>query len=456
MNLTDLLPAPASVAVADGVFDLNKAHGVQAGPGTDFIVERIEATYRIFGLEANIGTALAPPLGAEAWKMVIDSERIVLSGGDRAGLFYGAAALKQLLALACAEGAETAQIPCGTISDAPRFHYRGFLLDSARRFQPLSRIREVIRLMAEMRLNYLHWHLVDDQGWRCQSAHAPELAAISPGFYRKDELREIADYAAAHFITIIPELEMPGHSGGILSLHPELACNPAAPGSEFCLGSAHARQFLQAMLLELLEIFPDSPIIHLGGDEAVSTAWANCPRCRDAMRELSLDNVRDLESHFMRDMCRFILDRGRTPMVWSTHSAMQPEVIVQIWNSIHELAGIHQHGNRIVNSVHYNYYLDYPATGTDPMLNWMPAVPEETIYLAEPYFHREETVGPKLLGPEACLWTEIVPEWRVMPKLRDRIFAFAETAWSPVSKRGWHDYLRRKSQLRDTGYFDLL
>ncbi len=456
MILTDLLPAPASVIVAEGALDLNKTNKLQAGSGTDFMVSRVEDIFRTFGLVPNIELELAPRLGAEAWEMIIDSQQITLSGGDRAGLFYGTTALKQLLTLACIKGAEAAQIPCGTISDAPRFSYRGFLLDSARHFQPVSRVKEVIRLIAEMRLNHFHWHLVDNQGWRYQPELAPELAGVSPGFYRKDELREIAAYAAEHFITIIPELEMPGHSKGILALRPELACNPSQPGREICLSSPEVRRFLQELLLEIMEIFPDSPIIHLGGDEASSAAWETCPRCQTALQELSLANMRELESHFMKDMCRFVLEHGRTPMVWSTHSVMQPEVIVQIWNSIHELGSIHQHGNRIVNSVHYNYYLDYPANGADSMHNWMPALPEETIYLAEPYFHQEQLVGSKLLGPEACLWTEIIPEWRVMPKLKDRLFAFAETAWSLPAKREWHDYSRRKSSLRDAGYFDLI
>ncbi len=456
MNLNDLLPVPASVSVAGGIFDLTKTGELRAGAGTDFLTPRIQEIFKTFGLKPEVKLELEPQCGAEAWKMVIDPSRITLSGGDRAGLFYGAGALKQLLALACARGAENAQIPCGTISDAPRFHYRGFMLDSARHFQPVSRIKEVIRLMAEMRLNHFHWHLTDGQGWRYQSVRAPKLTGTSSEFYSKDELREIAAYAAEHFITIIPEIEMPGHSSCILSHYPELSCNPSEPGSVFCLGSAETRQFLQMLLLELFEIFPDSPTIHLGGDEASPEPWEACPRCQAAMKELSLANARELESHFMMDMCGFVLEQGRTPVVWSTHSVMQPEVIVQIWNSIHELEPAYRHGNRIVNSVHYNYYLDYPANGSDFMYNWMPMLSEEAVYLAEPYFHQEQLVGSKLLGPEACLWTEIVPEWRVVAKLKDRLFAFAETAWSPAAKREWHDYSRRKSRLLNAGYFELI
>lgn len=459
--LNSLVPAPAEAMRTEGVLAAASLRQLGCPAGLERFGDMVTELFRTFGLELKPETGagdlelrLDAALPASGFAIDIAADGIRVAGGDSAGLFYAVGALRQLAFLAFARGPKAAAFDCGRIVDRPRFGWRGFMLDSARHFQPAAKIKEVLALMAERRLNVFHWHLTDNQGWRLPSRRHPELnglATLAAGSYTREELRDIGDFAAAHFIEIVPEIDMPGHSGGVLKLHPELACDPAHPGFEYCLGKPEVKAFLADMLAELLELLPEVKIIHLGGDEAETTHWAKCPVCRRALEASGLADFRALEGEFMRQMAEQVIALGRTPMVWFTDAAALPEAtIVQAWHSLHDMTKTK--AKKIVNSIHSSYYFDYPASSAEPMEKWMFPLPEESVYLAEPAVHLGDRIADRLLGAEACLWTELVAPWRVLPKIAPRLPAFAEVAWSDPGRKCYRDFLRRRDALAAAGY----
>ena len=402
-----------------------------------------------------------PQLRKEEWKIRITSEKIEIFSSGEPGFFYAAEALMQMLFASLREGPRDAWLDGGEIFDAPRFSYRGFMLDPARHFQSVATVKKVLSLLAAFRINTFHWHLTDNQAWRLESAIVPELAGkgtLDGGFYTKEEVREIVSFAAKNHIGIIPELDMPGHSGKILSAHPELACDSSHPGSEYCLGNPQSRKFIEKLLDEIMELFPESRIIHLGGDEAETSAWEKCPCCLAALKEKKLKTMRELENAFMTDMTRYIVSRGRTPMMWGTCSGQvyPKDTVLQAWLDIREPLRIAPHGNKVVYSVHTSLYFDYPSSPAEPQESWMFELTEKGVYMTDPFILWEKELANVMLGPEACLWTETVPDWRILPKLLPRLSAYSECAWSENSKKDYYDFARRKAYLEAAGYYEYL
>ena len=461
-----IIPIPASFAPCPGVWAPKTAATVAAPAEWAALRDRACRIFAAFGLDGRSADGAAdlriehdPALGAEAWRLDVMPDGVRISGGDRIGAFYALGAFAQVLTVASASGMEMARIACGTVADRPRFARRGFMLDCARHFQSKTTVLRVLQTMVERRLNVFHWHLTDSQGWRLDLPSAP--ASISPdrldrGFYSREEVAEIAAFAAARGIEIVPEIDVPGHARALTEAFPELACDPAHPGSELCIGKPGTMAFLQRIWDETLALFPASRFVHIGGDEASVGNWQACPHCQAAMRENGLGNERELENRFMEELAGFIRSRGRTPVVWSTQSTFGPGTVVQIWQDMRDLPRHVKAGCRAVMSLHTSYYFDYPATPDEPFADWMFALPEEAVYMAEPYVIWKEEARDSLLGPEACLWTETVPDWRVLPKILSRLDAFAETAWSFPERRDWHDFLARKSRLAAAGYAEIV
>ncbi len=453
--LNGLIPRPARVIPTGYRLSVDSLNSIRVPSELQHLGNKLVKSFQYFGKviritaseDATVTLDLDRTLAAEGWKIEISQEAIHIYGGSHAGIFYAFSAMRQILALGFARGNSLAFFDCGTIEDNPRFEWRGLLLDSARHFQSKEKLKEVIRLIADWRLNVFHWHLSDAQGFRLPSDIVP---APEDGLcYTRKDLKEIAALAAEHFVRIVPELDMPGHSNYLLRRFPQYACDPLHPGAEFCLGNTGARFFIKSLLSEMMEFFPDSPIIHLGGDEAGTANWENCPKCRAALQQAGLSRMRELENQFMNEMSRHVITCGRRPMVWCTDSVHPADTIVQAWQSVNEIYRNYPHGNQMVNSVHYCYYFDYPANSSEPRLAWMPELSDENVYQAsEPLAEMSD----RLFGVEACLWTEIVPEWRVLPKIISRLPAFAENAWSRIEHKNWHDFQRRKMQLEAVGY----
>ena len=458
-----LIPRPRTIEQTPGVLKVESLGGVTAPENFERFSTALIRNGKAMGIDlaqegVPVKMVFSADIKVESFEITVTPDEVTIAGGDPAGLFYGAGAFEQLLCVAVRRGIRGAEMPCGKISDSPRFSYRGFMLDSARHFQSVQTVKNVLALMARLRLNVFHWHICDSQGFRSESKLFPELntlAGMTPGFYTAEEIKEICDFAAEHFITVIPEIEMPGHSKGLLALHPELCCDPENPGKEFCLAKPEVRTFLEKLISEFVSLFPASKIIHLGGDEAGTESWDKCPLCQKLMKDKNLSNIRQLENEFMNDMAAFVRSLGLTPVTWFTGSIMEQSTIIQAWRTIWELKETLPHGNRMIFSVHDQLYLDYPNTAAEPFENWMPVLCESGVYNTEPYAAWEKEIGDLLLGPETCLWTETVPEHRVIAKLMPRLVAFSETAWSAAERKEWFNYTRRKEVLAAAGWFDI-
>lgn len=389
--------------------------------------------------QASVVFRLEAALGSEAWNMDITGNSIRIQGGDDAGIFYAICSLTQIFAVATAEDLPEQAIRCGSIQDSPRFRWRGFMLDSARHFQSVEAIKSLIRHLAQYKLNVFHWHLTDSQGWRTPSKLLPRLAELGEmehGSYTAGEIREVTGYAKQYFMRVVPELDMPGHSRGLLRIAPELTCSPVPGVRECCIGNPSVREFMKKLLLEFMKLFPESKIIHLGGDEAETTHWDQCPVCKQAMKKKRLSSARELENDFMLEMTRFVVEHGRTPMVWCTSSIYPADVIVQAWQQVSNTLPSLRAGNPIVDSLNGHFYFDYPAHDGERHPDWMRTLSRDSVYMSDPYCGWDAADrSSQYLGPEACLWTETVPERRLMQKILPRLGAFAETAWCQPERK---------------------
>ena len=466
--LKTIVPAPVEIIPAvSGKFILSNLKTVSAAPGLErFAVEAVDSL-RFFGVdaevvnnqEAQLTFALDSSLDAESWELVVSENAISITGGDSAGVFYALQALVQITAAASAEGPVPAVIECGKVKDSPRFGWRSFMLDPARHFQTVETVKRVIRMMASYRLNILHWHLTDSQGWRIKGGIVSDdacLNTMTSGAYTIDELKEIADYAEKYFVEIVPEVDVPGHSLGLTTAYRALACDPDDPGTELCIGNPETLTFVKKVFAEILTIFPRSRYIHIGGDEAALTHWEKCPRCQAAVKAGNFKDLRELENHFMRQVAAFITENGRTPIVWGTGTPFDSNTVIQAWLDHREPARHIANNCKCIMSVHNSYYFDYPADQNEAQRSWMYSLPEEAVYMADPFVIWESSWKDHLLGPEACLWTEYVPDWRVIQKILPRLGAYAEVAWSQVAVKDYYDFRRRSGWLRAAGYEEYL
>ena len=466
--LKTIVPAPVEIIPAvSGKFILSNLKTVSAAPGLERFAQEAVDSLRFFGVdaevvnnqEAQLTFALDSSLGAESWELEVSENAISITGGDSAGVFYALQALVQITAAASAEGPVPAAIECGKVKDSPSFGWRSFMLDPARHFQTVETVKRVIRMMASYRLNILHWHLTDSQGWRIKGGIVSDdacLNTMTSGAYTIDELKEIADYAEKYFVEIVPEVDVPGHSLGLATAYRNLACDPDDPGTELCIGNPETLTFVKKIFAEILTIFPRSRYIHIGGDEAALTHWEKCPRCQAAVKAGNFKDLRELENHFMRQVAAFITENGRTPIVWGTGTPFDSNTVIQAWLDHREPARHIANNCKCIMSVHNSYYFDYPADQNEAQRSWMYSLPEEAVYMADPFVIWESSWKDHLLGPEACLWTEYVPDWRVVQKILPRLGAYAEVAWSQVAVKDYYDFRRRSGWLRAAGYEEYL
>ncbi|MBQ7177685.1 MAG: family 20 glycosylhydrolase [Victivallales bacterium] len=468
-TLDILIPLPKDVILAEGhiaLRSLDTLFAVEAGRGA---AEEIHRGFEWLRLpvrdvasqaDAKICLELQADMGKEEWRLQVTMEKITIASGSSVGLRYAANALSQMAFYASQCGTENAYLDCGMVKDAPRFDYRGFMLDSVRHFQKPQTICKFLRLLAVNRINKFHWHLTDNQGWRLPSTLAAKVSGhgtAEDGCYSREDLKEIVKQASELGIQIIPEIDVPGHSKLLITAYPEYSCEHK-PTYEFCIGNPKSLEFIKGLYDELMELFPESEEIHLGGDEAVTDGWEKCPLCQKAMKDKGLKTMRELESDFMSELCRHIASKGRRPRIWGSCNGQvySPDIMLQAWLDIREPLRIAPHGNKVVYSVHTSLYLDYPANAFEPQENWMFALPEEGVYMTDPYVIWENKVKDTIIGPETCLWTEQVPEWRIFQKVMSRIAAYSEVAWTNPAQKDYHDFCIRKATLATAGWNDYI
>ena len=374
-----------------------------------------------------------PALGPEGYRLKVSASGIELAAGGPAGLFYGRQTLRQF----------GPAVPYGTIVDRPRYAWRGVLLDVARHFMPKAFVLRLIDLLAAHKLNVLHLHLTDDQGWRLEIKRHPRLAEVGGrrgGYYTRQDIREIVAYAADRFVTVVPEIEMPGHVQAAIAAYPELGNDPERRLevwsewgiSEHVLNLEESTiRFCQEVLDEVVELFP-SRYVHVGGDECPPAEWAASPRARERLRELGLPGPEAACGWFIGRMAEHLAARGRTLICWDEPDREPiPGTAVMVWRE----EGVVRDGVEVVLAPHTRTYFDYYPSDAPGQ----PPAQAGVLTLADAYGFAP---APGVLGVQCQLWTEYMPtpeqvEYMAFP----RLCAFAEVAWG--SSGDYADFLRR-------------
>ena len=381
----------------------------------------------------------------------------------------------------------------GTITDEPRFEYRGMMLDVSRHFFGLDFVKKQIDAMAYYKLNRLHIHLTDAAGWRIEIKKYPRLTNFAAwrtgkdwkewwngdrkyvdegsegavgGYFTQDQCREIVEYAKKHYITVIPEIEMPSHSEEVLTAYPELSCTHVPyKQADFCVGNEKTFEFLENVLLEVMEIFP-SEYIHVGGDEASKQSWKTCPLCQARMKKEGMKEIDELQSYLIKRMEKFLNKHGRNLLGWDEilEGGLAPNATVMSWRGVEGGLKAIEGGHRAIMSpggyCYFDSYQDAPHTQPEAIGGYLPL---KKVYSYDPI---PETFTPEqaklMYGVQANLWAEYIPtpehlEYMIYP----RILALAEVAWSAVANKNYDDFharaLKAVDELRAKGYntFDL-
>lgn len=492
----DVIPMPRSVEYHSGNFTISpetkfytnlSAESRQAL--TDYLegtslgsVPFAESATGNNGIELNLCDS-SIVTGKEAYRIEIDKKGVRLSANTETGIFYGLQTLLQLL-----NNGDNKTLPALTINDSPRFPYRGLHLDVSRHFFDKEFVKKQLDAMAYFKMNRLHWHLTDGAGWRIEIKKYPRLTSFAAwrpfdklndwwvggrtfceqddpravgGYYTQDDIREVVAYAAERHITIIPEIEMPGHSEEVLATYPELSCSGKPyVNADFCIGTEKTFEFIENVLLEVIDLFP-SEYIHIGGDEASKSSWKTCPRCQKRMADEHLNSVDELQSYMIHRIEKFLNDHGRKIIGWDEiiEGGLSPTATVMSWRG--EEGGIKavKAGNQAIMTPGKYCYLDafQDAPNTQPMAigGYLTL---EKVYSFEPVPDSLSTKEAELiLGVQGNVWTEHIPtpehyEYMIYP----RILALAEIGWSPSEVKKWDNFHTRALQavniLREQGY----
>lgn len=473
-----VIPRPATIEKCPGTFRIPTPLTV-AFDTPEAVADALAASLRTTPLPAAemaedaalrfvLSSEEGVPASEEGYELSVLPEGAVVRARGEAGLFYG---LQTLLQLRSHYGDK---IPAQRIVDAPRFGYRGMHLDESRHFFGKEFVKKQLRMMASLKLNRLHWHLTDGGGWRIEIDRYPELTeiaawrAVEPwqewldagrrpygrkedpnaygGFYTKEEIREVVAYADSLHITVIPEIEMPGHSEEVLAVYPELSCaGKPYVYDDLCIGNDKTFEFLENVLAEVMELFP-SEYIHIGGDEATKKGWATCPKCRARMQCEGLKDLDELQSYAVHRVEAFLNAHGRKLLGWDEilQGGLAPNAAVMSWRGMSGGREAAASGHPVVMTPSSYCYLDkYQGNPSTEPKALEGSLPLPKVYMCEPA--PEDMVGREnVLGVQANLWTEYVPtgehaEYMLYP----RMFALAEVAWTAPERKDYDDFHRR-------------
>ena len=477
-----------SYAAGDDVMERNAqwlAGYIQEATG---YAPRISTTPEAHGIQLSLDPSIAQE---EGYRLVISEKGVELAAASHAGLFYGVQTLRKSIP-AVATNCDV-ELPAATINDYPRFAYRGMMLDVSRHFLPTDSVKAFIDILALHNINRMHWHLTDDQGWRIEIKKYPKLTEIGSkrketvigrnsgaydgkpyeGFYTQDEIREIIAYAQKQFITIVPEIDLPGHQQAALAAYPELGCTggPYEVWTQWgisddviCAGNEQSMQFLEDVLAEVIDLFP-SEYIHVGGDECPKIRWADCPKCQAQIKAAGIKGDKHhskeeyLQSYVISRMERFVESKGRHIIGWDEilEGGLAPNATVMSWRGV--AGGIEaakQKHNVIMTPNSYLYFDYYQSTDTErEPLAIGGYLPLERVYSFEP----TEGVDPEghqyITGVQANLWCEYMPtfaqvQYMVMP----RVAALAEVQWTEPARKDYLTFLPRL--VRMTQLYDRL
>lgn len=392
-------------------------------------------------------------LPEEGYRINITTQKVEIMASSSKGIFYGIQSLNQLIQKD--RGTKSIKLPVIMIEDYPRFSWRGCMLDVSRTFMDKKLLMRYIDLMSAYKLNVLHLHFTDDQGWRIEIKRYPRLTSVGSkfdtefnemgGYYTQDDVREIIQYASLRNITVVPEFELPGHECAAIASYPELSCNGIRPKIHpffmgagiheeiFCAGKPEVYDFIYHVLDEIMELFP-SKYIHIEGDEAPKSAWHKCAHCQKVIRENKLANEEELQSFFVRKIGKYIQDKERKLIGWdeiTDGGKLEGNEIIMYWRSWNEkgVTDAAQKGFKIISSPNTYCYFDYNygSINTKKVYFYNP-VPAEA----------NEEIASNYIGVQANFWSHIDrSESRIDQQLFPRLFALSEVAWSSPKNKNW-------------------
>jgi hexosaminidase len=487
-----VIPKPVSFEAKDGQFVLSRNTVIIANDPEDLKAAGFFNDYlqEFYGFKLNIGKGrgnsivLKSKAGSkdtkDAYTLKVKEKKISITGDTYTGAFYGIQSLIQLLPVPenlTTGNVSELKIPAVSIADEPRFAYRGMHLDVGRHMFPVSFVKKYIDYIALHKMNYFHWHLTEDQGWRIEIKKYPKLTQVGAfrngtiighypgtgndstrygGFYTQDEVREVVKYAADRHITTIPEIEMPGHSSAALTAYPWLGCPGTGPyqvegtwgvfDDVYCAGKDSTFTFLQDVLDEVIPLFP-SKYIHIGGDESPKGNWKKCPLCQKRIKDEGLKDEHELQSYFIQRMEKYINGKGKTIIGWDEilEGGLAPNAVVMSWRG--EAGGIEaaKQKHQVIMTPGSHVYFDHAQSMREDSLTIGGYTSLDKVYSYEP-IPKELTAeeGKFILGAQANVWTEYITngskvEYQIFP----RMSALSEVLWSPKESRDWKDFQRR-------------
>ena len=509
-----LTPQPAHLTVKDGRFEFGNQLKAKVAP---YQGDSIRMVFESFKKELQEATGikvsstqkeakariildLNPQLPAEAYKLNVSKEQVRIEASRPAGFYYALQTLKQLMPRNVMAGVATSDhsqwsLPSVEIEDAPRFEWRGFMLDEGRHFFGKDEIKRVIDMMAIYKMNRFHWHLTEDQGWRIEIKKYPKLTEtgawrnskvlaygdVKPdgerygGFYTQKDIKEIVAYAKKKFIEIIPEIDIPGHSQAAVAAYPEfLACDPENKHEVWLqqgistdvinVANPKAMQFAKEVIDELTELFPFN-YIHLGGDECPTNKWQKNDECKKLLSEIGSSNFRDLQIYFYKQLKDYIAtkpaDQQRQLIFWNevlhgNTSLLGNDITIMSWIGANAAAKqAAKQGMNTILSPQIPYYINRKQSKlpTEPMSQGHGTETVEAVYNYQPLKDVDAALQPYYKGVQANFWTEWVTEPSVLEYLMlPRLAAVAEAGWTPQEKRNYEDFkerIRKDAELYD-------
>jgi hexosaminidase len=482
-----VIPRPVSLVVGKGFFFISpstkiKTEGSGLNHSVDFLNDYLQRYYGFTLGQANQKTPdniivlnyerMDHPIPG-SYRLDVTDKNIYIAGENEAGVFYGIQSLIQLLPV---DSSSSLSIPQVKIEDYPRFAWRGLHLDVGRHFFPVDNVKRYIDYIALHKMNYFHWHLTEDQGWRIQINKYPRLTEIGScrngtiigrypgkgndsirhcGYYTQNEIKDVIKYAADRYITIIPEIELPGHASAALTAYPYLGCTGGPYQVQqtwgvfndvFCAGNDSTFQFLQDVLDEVIALFPGK-YIHIGGDECPKTSWKKCPKCQKRIKENALKDEHELQSYFITRIEKYINTKGKQIIGWDEilEGGLAPNAAVMSWRG--EQGGIEaaRQNHDVIMTPGQFVYFDHSQKKNEDSVTIGGYVPLETVYNYEPVPAVLTVEQAKhVLGAQANVWTEYIGN---IPKLEYMLFprlsALSEVLWTPKENRNWADFEKR-------------
>lgn len=422
----------------------------------------------------TVSLALDKSLACEEYLLEVRRNGIKVVGGTPQGVFHGLQTLRQVLLKGC--------VRCMTVEDKPCLDYRGTMLDVSRHCFSVEDVKKFIDILSMHKINTFHWHLTEDQGWRIEIKKYPELTKVGAfrnetiigmnrddgvydgirygGFYTQEEVKEIVKYATDRFITVIPEIEMPGHGMGALTSYPWLGCTEGPyhvwtrwgiSKDVYCAGKETTFQFIEDVLSEVLELFP-SKYIHIGGDECPKDRWKTCPLCQHRIKEEGLRNEHELQSYFIHRVEKWLSAKGRKLIGWDEilDGGISSSATIMVWRDSFNAAKAVWKGNDVILTPKWYCYMDYSQTSDPKRLEPLCSsrfLPVEQVYRLDPYDKLSPKYRHHVLGVQANVWTEYIPDIKAVEyRLLPRLAALSEVGWS-CDRKDYDDFCQRARAL---------